>query len=131
IANVEQAVLVFSLAEPAFNPLLLDRFLVHTERAGLRSIICLSKTDLFAKGYTSVKKLYEQIGYTVITTSKKSGEGIVQLKALLHNQISVFSGQSGVGKSSLLNAVLPGINLQIGQVSERLRRGKHTTRHVE
>ncbi|RKD24148.1 ribosome small subunit-dependent GTPase A [Ammoniphilus oxalaticus] len=131
IANVEQAFLVFSLAEPVFNPLLLDRFLVHTEGAGLRSIICLSKVDLLRDGYQAIKETYEQIGYPVLATSKKTGEGIQELKALLRNHISVFSGQSGVGKSSLLNEILPGVNLQIGQVSERLRRGKHTTRHVE
>ena len=131
IANVEQAVLVFSLAEPAFSRLLLDKFLVHTESAGLRSIICLSKADLLPDGYQSIQDLYKGIGYYVLVTNRESGQGIDELKQLLQHQISVFSGQSGVGKSTLLNAILPDANLQTGQISERLRRGKHTTRHVE
>lgn len=131
ISNVEQAVLVFSLAEPAFSHLLLDKFLVHTESAGLESIICLSKADLFPEGAHSIKELYEGIGYQVLVTSKESGHGLKELQELLRHRITVFSGQSGVGKSTLLNAVYPGVNLQTGEISERLRRGKHTTRHVE
>ena len=131
IANVDQAVLVFSLAEPAFSPLLLDKFLVHTESAGLRSIICLSKADLYPAGYRAIKDLYEGMGYEVLVTSKDSQQGMEELKNLLQDQISVFSGQSGVGKSTILNAIFPGANLITGQISERLRRGKHTTRHVE
>lgn len=131
IANVDQAILVFSLAQPAMSHLLLDKFLVHTESAGLRSIICLSKADLMEDGIDQVEQLYREIGYDVLVTSKESPQGIEELRGMLEGHITVLAGQSGVGKSTLLNALLPGVNLQTGEVSERLRRGKHTTRHVE
>lgn len=131
IANVDQAVLVFSLVEPDFSHHLLDKFLVHTESAGLSSIICLSKADLSNKGIDSIKELYQSIGYSVLATSKEEEQEKEELKEILRGHITVLAGQSGVGKSTLLNAILPGSNLQTGQISERLRRGKHTTRHVE
>ncbi|WP_134700317.1 ribosome small subunit-dependent GTPase A [Ammoniphilus sp. YIM 78166] len=131
IANVDQAILVFSLAQPAMSHLLLDKFLVHTESAGIQSIICLSKADLLDDGIDQVEQLYRGIGYEVLVTSKESPQGIKELREMLKGRISVLAGQSGVGKSTLLNALLPGVNLQTGEVSERLRRGKHTTRHVE
>lgn len=131
IANVDQAVLIFSLVEPDFSHHLLDKFLVHTESAGLNAIICLSKADLSNKGLDSIRELYQSIGYQVLATSKGTDLGKEELTDILRGHISVFAGQSGVGKSTLLNALLPGINLQTGLISERLRRGKHTTRHVE
>ncbi len=131
IANVDQAILVFSLAQPAMSHLLLDKFLVHTESAGIRSIICLSKADLLDDGIDQVEKLYREIGYDVLVTSKESEQGVQELREMLQGHITVLAGQSGVGKSTLLNALLPGVSLQTGEVSERLRRGKHTTRHVE
>lgn len=132
IANVDQAVLVFSLVQPEMSHLLLDKFLVHTESAGLRSIICLSKADLAEQeGTDEIEQLYRRIGYDVLVTSKYSDRGIAKLRQMLQGHITVLAGQSGVGKSTLLNALFPGSNLQTGEVSERLRRGKHTTRHVE
>jgi ribosome biogenesis GTPase len=143
VANVEQAVLAFSVAEPALNLQLLDKFLVHTENAGLETIICLTKSDLLdsgdeadsasleAKTMQEAKQLYEQIGYTVIITSTKTEDGISEVRSRLAGRISVFSGQSGVGKSSLLNALVPGLMLETNQISSKLGRGKHTTRHVE
>ncbi|RXT15052.1 ribosome small subunit-dependent GTPase A [Ammoniphilus sp. CFH 90114] len=131
IANVDQAVLVFSLAQPAMSHLLLDKFLVHTESAGVRSIICLSKADLAEDEIDEIEQLYQRIGYEVLVTSKYSDQGIAKLREMLQGHITVLAGQSGVGKSTLLNALFPGSNLQTGEVSERLRRGKHTTRHVE
>lgn len=131
IANVDQAVLVFSLAEPAFSHLLLDKFLVHTESAGLTSIICLSKSDLFVRELEPITELYQSIGYEVLVTHKENVREIERLENMLTGKISVFAGQSGVGKSTLLNAIFPTANLQTGLISERLRRGKHTTRHVE
>lgn len=144
VANVDQAVLAFSLTEPALNLQLLDKFLVHTERAGLETVICLTKRDLLEDADTAelasgqepmavddVKRLYERIGYTVIATSTASGEGLDDVRARLAGRISVFSGQSGVGKSSLLNALVPGLTLETNEISSKLGRGKHTTRHVE
>jgi len=133
VANVDTAVLVFSVAEPAISYLLLDRFLVHTEMAGLDSIICLSKTDL-EEGKDEVKEAvdrYTRIGYEVFVTSSPRREGIDPLVQRLAGHISVVAGQSGVGKSTLLNAMIPGLDLETNAISQKLGRGKHTTRHVE
>lgn len=139
IANARLAVLLFSLKEPDLNLSLLDKFLVHIEHAGLRALICLTKEDLLgevdeteeADSTERVKKLYEVIGYEVIVTSSISGLGTDQVHSRLAGEISVFSGQSGVGKSTLLNAMLPGLSLETSAISLKLGRGKHTTRHVE
>ncbi|WP_159887064.1 ribosome small subunit-dependent GTPase A [Paenibacillus puerhi] len=149
IANVDQVVLVFSVNEPALNLPLLDKFLVHTESAGLDTLICLTKRDLWSTpdsglaqdtrqqeaGDTGelgqVVRLYESIGYSVIMTSAKEGIGVDQVLDRLAGRISVFAGQSGVGKSSLLNAMIPGLGLETNEISMKLGRGKHTTRHVE
>lgn len=132
ISNVDQAVLVFSMYKPMFSSLLLDKFLVHTERAGIDSVIVLSKADQAEEEeIAEIVNKYEAIGYAVIPTSKVDQRGIAEVKALLRDHISVFAGQSGVGKSSLINLLFPGISLQTGEVSEKLGRGKHTTRHVE
>lgn len=132
IANVDQAVLVFSMFKPAFSALLLDKFLVHTEHAGIDSVIILSKADQVPEEeIAAIVAKYEAIGYRVIPTSTKQPRGLDEVRDLLHDRISVFAGQSGVGKSSLINALFPGTSLQTGDVSEKLGRGKHTTRHVE
>ncbi|MDF2684054.1 MAG: ribosome small subunit-dependent GTPase [Brevibacillus sp.] len=132
ISNVDQAVLVFSMYKPAFSALLLDKFLVHTENAGIDSVIILSKADQVSEEeVAAVVEKYEAIGYTVIPTSTKQQRGLQEVRDILHDRISVFAGQSGVGKSSLINALFPGVSLQTGDVSEKLGRGKHTTRHVE
>ncbi|WP_145322826.1 MULTISPECIES: ribosome small subunit-dependent GTPase A [Paenibacillus] len=134
VANVSLAVLVFSVKEPDMNLNLLDKFLVHIEQAGLDALIVLTKLDLAdpAKDtIAEVKALYEQVGYEVISTSSRTGEGSELLRDRLAGKISVFSGQSGVGKSSMLNALMPGLTLETNAISMRLGRGKHTTRHVE
>lgn len=139
IANAKLAVLLFSVKEPDLNLQLLDKFLVHIEHAGLRTLICLTKEDLLdesAQGpdgdlTAQVKELYEQIGYEVVVTSSLTGAGTEDVKSRLAGEISVFSGQSGVGKSSLLNAMLPGLSLETSEISLKLGRGRHTTRHVE
>ncbi|GAB7388088.1 ribosome small subunit-dependent GTPase A [Bacillaceae bacterium] len=135
IANVSQAILVFSLKEPDFNPLLLDKFLVHTEQAGIDAVICLSKRDLVSPAeegkVREILRIYEGIGYRVIQTSAKRAQGLAELAEALKGKISVFAGQSGVGKSSLLNALVPGLKLETGEISHKLGRGRHTTRHVE
>lgn len=139
IANVEQVVLVFSVGEPALNVPLLDKFLVHTESAGLDTVICLTKRDLWASApadkstgeLEAVVRLYESIGYPVLVTSSKEGVGVDEVRKRLAGRISVFAGQSGVGKSSLLNAMIPGLQLETNEISMKLGRGKHTTRHVE
>ncbi|MDF2924553.1 MAG: rsgA [Paenibacillaceae bacterium] len=180
VANISQAVLVFSLDEPALNLQLLDKFLVHIEHSGLDSVICFSKQDLVQQdgqpaveeeggtdgpsategqspaespAYSqqpadrrslpasaagrdeldadAVYRLYESIGYRVLVTSAKQREGLEQVRETLKGKISVFSGQSGVGKSTLLNALLPHLDLDTAEISMKLGRGRHTTRHVE
>jgi len=133
VANVDTAVLVFSVAEPAVSHQLLDRFLVHTEIAGLTSIICFSKKDLSEETdeLDEAIKRYTRIGYEVYATSSPSREGTSDLAHRLIGHISVFAGQSGVGKSTLLNTMIPGLTLETNAISQKLGRGKHTTRHVE
>lgn len=134
VANVHLAVLLFSIKEPDLSLLLLDKFLVHVEHAGLEALICFTKHDLADEGDDSAERarsLYESIGYEVIVTSSLEGLGTEIVKKRLAGQISVFSGQSGVGKSSLLNALMPGLSLETSEISLRLGRGRHTTRHVE
>lgn len=138
VANVNLAVLVFSVKEPDLNLNLLDKFLVHIEHEGLDALICLTKMDLIAEddeqtreAVQQAKKLYESIGYEVLETSSPQGMGADRLRERLAGEISVFSGQSGVGKSSLLNAMFPNLDLLTSEISLRLGRGRHTTRHVE
>lgn len=135
ISNVDQAILVFSAKEPAFSPLLLDRFLVQIEANNIDSIIVISKIDLMSedekKQLDVYKKRYEQIGYPVIYTSIKKEEKVEQLLPYLKGKVSVIAGQSGVGKSSLLNSLNPELNLETKEISTHLGRGRHTTRHVE
>lgn len=133
IANVDTVILTFSVTNPDLNLQLLDKFLVHTEFAGLDAIICLTKSDLphDTRFVQSAMELYRAMGYPVLLSSAVHNVGIQQLSELLKGKISVVSGQSGVGKSSLLNSLKPGMSLETGEISERLGRGKHTTRHVE
>jgi ribosome biogenesis GTPase / thiamine phosphate phosphatase len=134
VANVKLAVLLFSVREPDMNLNLLDKFLVHIEHSGLNTLIVLTKQDLAdddGKATQMVKELYERIGYEVMVTSSLTGSGSDELRSRLAGVISVFSGQSGVGKSTLLNRLVPGLELETGEISLRLGRGRHTTRHVE
>lgn len=135
VANVDQAILVFSAVEPAFSTLLLDRFLVLVESNEIKPIICISKTDLTTieemiaiQNYASA---YRRIGYEVILSSTKETDSLYSLQPYLDNKISVIAGQSGVGKSSLLNVLRPDLDLKTDDISMSLGRGKHTTRHVE
>ncbi len=135
VANVDQVVLVFTYKEPEWNQHLLDRFIAMAEYVGVQSVIVINKYDLLeAKTLPAVeesKKLYEQLGYPVIFVSTKDGVGKEALMAVLENKISMFSGQTGVGKSSILNFLEPSFSLKTGDISSKLGRGKHTTRHVE
>lgn len=135
IANIEQAILIFSAKEPDLNLVLLNRFLVVIEANNIVPVIVISKIDLLSdnerKEIELILSTYEKIGYKVLYVSAATGEGVDQLKLILSNQISVFAGQSGVGKSSLLNALDPSLQLKTGEISSSLGRGRHTTRHVE
>ncbi len=139
VANADTALLVFAAAEPDLSTHLLDKFLVHTEKHQLRTTICISKSDLLqpeeayklVKTIDDIRQIYEAIGYSVLTCSAKTGEGKDEILQHLAGKITVFSGQSGVGKSSLINAIIPNMNIETNEISVRLGRGKHTTRHVE
>lgn len=131
VANITQAIIVMSIKEPDINTWLLDRFLMMAEYEDLDIVICLNKVDLDPEGALNLKNIYELAGYKVIETSIISEKGIDELKNSLNDNISVFAGPSGAGKSSLLNVISPGFNLETGDVSNKTKRGKHTTRHVE
>lgn len=135
IANVDQALLVFSIVEPAFSPHLLDRFLAIVESFNVQPIICLTKKDLASEEvHREIQRkimYYEKIGYQVITTFIDDEQLAEVLKPILKEKTTVLAGQSGVGKSTLLNTILPTLELKTGVISEALGRGKHTTRHVE
>ncbi|TYS16331.1 ribosome small subunit-dependent GTPase A [Rossellomorea vietnamensis] len=135
IANVDQAILVFSAVEPDFSTALLDRFLVLIESKDIEPLICVTKMDLVKDEERGTIEeyvdKYRSFGYEVIVTSSKTEEGLSLLKPHLADKISVFAGQSGVGKSSLLNAIRPELALKTDDISSHLGRGKHTTRHVE
>ncbi|WP_064093753.1 ribosome small subunit-dependent GTPase A [Rossellomorea aquimaris] len=135
IANVDQAILVFSASEPDFSPALLDRFLVLVESKEIDPLICITKKDLLSEEKVlAIKKYvedYRSFGYEVLLTSSKTENGVDELSPYLKDKISVFAGQSGVGKSSLLNALKPELDLKTAMISSHLGRGKHTTRHVE
>ena len=132
VANVDQLVIVASLAEPALKPHLIDRYLVSAEQGGIRPIVCLNKADLVDPAdFQPLAGLYAQLGLPVLFTSATTGQGIDRLRALLRDRQTVFSGQSGVGKSSLLNAVQPGLDLKVRTVSEATEKGRHTTTTAE
>ncbi|MBV9228811.1 MAG: ribosome small subunit-dependent GTPase A [Chloroflexi bacterium] len=128
LANLDQVVIVFATAQPEPHFGLLDRYLTICEAAELNSLICINKADLpHEKRVDEAAELYSTLGYKVIWTSTFTEEGIEQLRVLLQNHTSLFTGPSGVGKSSLVNAIEPGMALRTGMVSEVTGKGKHTT----
>ena len=129
IANPDEAVFVFSCAQPEPHLRMLDRFLVGAEAQKLPAVICANKIDLVggAAGARELFGLYEEIGYPVLYTSATTGEGVDELRAQLTGKLSVLAGPSGVGKSTLLNAVQPGLGLAARRVSEATGKGRHTT----
>ena len=129
VANIDALVFVAANSNPVTDPFLIDRVSVIAEDAGCELIICLNKTDL--NEGEELCRIFSGAGFPVIRTSAETGEGIEELRAALHGKISAFTGNSGVGKSSLLNRLLPGLNIPTGEVSEKLGRGRHTTRHTE
>ena len=128
MANVDQVVFVLSLVEPDLKPHLIDRFLASAEQGGIAPVLCLNKADLVNPvPYQPLLGLYSQLGVPVFLTSAATGVGVARLKERLRNRQTVISGQSGVGKSSLLNVVQPGLGLRVREVSEVNQKGKHTT----
>ena len=133
IANVDKALIVFAIKNPAPNLSLLDRFIVLAEKETLEIVIVFTKVDLDADGelLEELKSIYEVSGYKVIPVSNKLKLNIDKIKEELKENTVVFAGPSGVGKSSLLNEVDKNFELKTGEVSDKIKRGKHTTRHAE
>jgi ribosome biogenesis GTPase len=128
VTNVDQLVIVASAAEPYLKPNLIDRFLVEAERVRIEPIICINKIDLVEPAdLMPLAGVYGQMGYQVLLVSATTGRGVDQLRRLIAGKESVVVGQSGVGKSSLLNAVEPNLGLRVGEVSQENQKGKHTT----
>lgn len=132
VANAEQILLVFAVEEPAIEPYQLSRFLVKAESTGLKVCLCLNKSDLMTPDQREQQRdRFYGWGYKSIFISVRNHLGVAEISADLSQKISVIAGPSGVGKSSLINALIPTANLRVGAVSGKLSRGRHTTRHVE
>ncbi|MBY7143681.1 ribosome small subunit-dependent GTPase A [Virgibacillus sp. NKC19-3] len=135
IANIDQAIIVSSAVDPAFSTVLLDQFLVLIEAKNIKPVIFITKMDLTSdeerSNMISYQKDYQEIGYDVELLSTKEPSHLPNFAHYFSNNITVFAGQSGVGKSSILNALKPSLLLKTAEISKSLGRGKHTTRHVE
>lgn len=129
VANVDQLILIASGAIPVTDPFLLDRMIALAEHRDCEPIICINKWDLVP--VEELCTLYRNAGFTVIRTSAETGLGIEELRSIVAGKVSAFTGNSGVGKSSILNALDSGFAIATGEISEKLGRGRHTTRHVE
>ena len=132
VANVDQVVLIFSCASPNPNPGLIDRFLINMQLQDMETVIVISKSDLVTvQELVSLSDIYSRAGYEVITISNKTGAGIDAVRKLLSDKMTVLSGPSGVGKSSLINSLIPDSEIETGDISRKIGRGKNTTRHSE
>lgn len=131
VANVDQVVIVVAVHKPAFKLSLIDRFLMAAESQELAAVLCFNKVDLVKKKdaaeFRRITELYRQLGYPVLVTSATQKQGIDELRQILSGKLSVLSGPSGVGKSSLLNEVETGLGLRVSSISERTQKGRHTT----
>ncbi len=129
VANVDALVFVAANTNPVTDPFLIDRVSVIAESAGCELIVCINKTDIDPAN--ELYGIFTAAGFTVVRTSVPDGTGIDALRREIAGKICAFTGNSGVGKSSIMNALSPGLNIKTAEVSEKLGRGKHTTRHVE
>ena len=129
VANIDVLVVLASCAIPVTEPFLIDRVLAIAAKQNVPAIVCVNKDDL-ASG-EKLAHIYRHAGYPVFVTSAETGEGIDALREAIAGKLAVFTGNSGVGKSSILNRLAPGLAVPVADVSEKLGRGRHTTRHIE
>ncbi len=132
VANIDQALVVFAVKSPMPNLNLLDRFLVMMESADVETIICFNKTDLADEAeMKELRDIYVNAGYQVIFASTFTGQGTDDVLRIMEGRTTALAGPSGVGKSSMLNVIMPEANSETGTISTKIERGKHTTRHTE
>ena len=132
VANIDQALVVFAVTKPKPHFNLLDRFLIMMESKGIPVILCFNKKDIATEPeIQELKEIYETCGYQMVFTSAMKEENVGELKELLRGKTTAIAGPSGVGKSSLINIFQPDANMETGSISEKIERGKHTTRHSE
>ena len=132
VANVDQAMIIFAIVKPNPNFNLLDRFLIRMERQHLPTVICFNKQDIASpEEKEALRKAYETCGYRVLFISALENEGLEQVKGILAGKTTTVAGPSGVGKSSLINQLAPAANMATGEISVKIERGRHTTRHSE
>lgn len=129
VANVDALAIFAANVNPVTEPFLIDRVAAIAGNQNVPCLICVNKSDLDPG--ENLRQIYEKAGFPVICTSAKTGQGMGELRAFLRGRLTAFTGNSGVGKSSVLNCLCPGLTLATGEVSEKLGRGRHTTRHVE
>ncbi|MCM1541383.1 MAG: ribosome small subunit-dependent GTPase A [Blautia sp.] len=132
VANIDQALVIFAIVSPRPNFNLLDRFLIMMQQQGIPCIICFNKQDLDKEGDgRRYQDIYESCGFRTISVSASEQKGIGELKELLRGKTTTVAGPSGVGKSSIVNCLQSGVIMETGQISRKIERGKHTTRHTE
>lgn len=132
VANVDQAFVIFAAENPKPNFMLLDRFLIMMEREGIPAVICFNKKDLASQGTLEyLYETYKSCGYQVILSSASTEEGLEEIREVLRGKTTVVAGPSGVGKSSLTNLMQGEVKMETGEISRKLKRGRHTTRHSQ
>lgn len=132
VANINQALVIFAAAKPNPNFNLLDRFLIMMEKQNVDTIICFNKKDIVSSDEIKLlKDTYSECGYEVFFTSARQNEGIEEIRSIIHGKTTAVAGPSGVGKSSIINILQPNAFMETGAISEKIDRGKHTTRHSE
>ena len=132
VANIDQVLVIFAAASPKPNLNLLDRFLVSMDRQGVPAVICFNKQDCVdQEERTQLKRIYENSGCKVLFTCARTGEGIADVRSILEKKTTAVAGPSGVGKSSMVNLLAPDAQMETGEISKKLKKGKHTTRHSQ
>ena len=132
VANIDQALVVFAVTKPKPHFNLLDRFLIMMESKGIPVVLCFNKKDIATEPeIQELKEIYASCGYNIVFTSALEEENVDEVKALLKGKTTAIAGPSGVGKSSLINILQPEAQMETGSISEKIERGKHTTRHSE